>query len=114
MASQPELPFRPPRKPLMARAELLVDGKLLDTVQIRNLSARGVGGSGSRLHNDQELEVRLAGIGLIPARVIWTRGPTFGLELCEEVHVDDFDIVGDMCGSERFILSRPRYGTFRR
>ena len=114
MAEQPNFPYRPPRTPLMADADLFRRGRHLGQIRIRNLSAEGLGGSGHSLIVDDDVQIRLNGIGVVSARVIWAEGQAFGLALAEKVAVDEFDVTGDMCGGTNFATNNADQGQFRR
>lgn len=114
MAEQPNFPYRPPRKLLMADADLFRSGRHLGQMRIRNLSAEGLGGSGHSLMVDDNVQIRLNGIGVVNARVIWTKGPAFGLALAENVTVDEFEITGDMSGGTNFATNNVGQGQFKR
>lgn len=87
-------PYRPPRMPIFAYVDLFAGGIHLGAIQMRNLSARGLGASGFAFHQRKGLEVRLSGIGSIAARLAWNDGPHFGLEFEQEICVDAFDLGG--------------------
>lgn len=114
MAEQRDFTYRPPRTSLMADADLFRSGRHLGQMRIRNLSAEGLGGSGYSLVVDDDVQVRLNGIGVVNARVIWTKGSVFGLALADKVAVDDFDITGDMSGGTNFATNNAVQGQFKR
>lgn len=98
----------------MAEAELFSDGRQLGPIRVRNLSDGGLGGSGFRLQPTAQVQVQLNGIGLVDARVIWTKGNSFGLAFRDPVSVAEFDPTGDMCGGYNFATNAADQGYFRR
>jgi hypothetical protein len=52
----------------------------------RNISPGGMGGSARQwLGVGEELEVQLPNLGWVPANVVWTHGPRFGLSFACEI-----------------------------
>ncbi|QLC23636.1 hypothetical protein HFP57_00395 [Parasphingopyxis algicola] len=103
-------PYRPPRTPIVAYVDLFAGGMHLGAIQMRNLSARGLGASGFAFHQRKSLEVRLSGIGQIRARLAWHMGPHFGLEFQDEICVEAFDLGGPSSVFEPLAHGEPGAG----
>jgi hypothetical protein len=87
-------PYRPIRAPMLAHVDIFSGGMHLGSIQLRNLSSGGLGGSGFALENRDQLDVQLTGIGLTRARVIWVDRAYFGLAFDHEISVGAFDLGG--------------------
>ncbi len=97
-------PYRAPRRPLLAYADIFGGGRHIGAVQLTNLSEYGLGGSGLSFQHSETLQVQLSGIGQVNARLIWIDGVNFGLNFQDPICVDAFDLGGPNSGAEPFTL----------
>ena len=106
-------PYRAPRKPLLAYADIFGGGRHIGAIQMMNLSSDGLGGNGLSFNHSETLQVQLSGIGQVNARLIWIDGANFGLKFHEPICVDAFDMGGPSSGAEPFTLPQASAGLGR-
>lgn len=103
-------PYRAPRMPLLAYADVFGGGRHIGAVQLHNISAYGLGGNGLSYCYSETLQVQLSGIGQVNAKLIWIDGMNFGLKFDEKIRVDAFDLGGPNSGAQPFTLTQATAG----
>ena len=101
-AIETEFTPRPHRTPMVANLEIFRNGARIGTARTRNISERGIGGTGFLpLRVNQKVTVAVDGSGQVPAHVVWLSGPNFGLSLEQPIAVGEFDMATTLSGDWR-------------
>ena len=87
---------------MLAHVDIFAGGMHLGAIQLRNLSAGGMGGSGYSFGARERVDIQLSGIGKVGATLIWMSGAYFGLQFDREISVGAFDLAGPESGAEPF------------
>lgn len=91
------------RSPRILRCEIVDEFGEAQSYLIRNISRKGIGGSGNEgLEVGRHITINLLGLGTVTGSVRWCSGDRFGIHLDDEIEPERIRYVGVSLEGPRF------------